>query len=97
AAAVAAGAVAGRLRGAGLLLGRLREGAGERRLLLRAVRAAVRAADADAVDAEAGAAGAGRADRAGAAVRGDRVRRVRDQAPAAQPEGHRLQPDRVVL
>ena len=80
------------------LLGRLRPRAGERRLLLRPLRAAVRARGARGVDAAAGARRASACSSCLAlALVGRRLRRVRDAPPVPQPEGHRLQPARGLL
>ncbi len=87
----AAGAVRRPLRRAGDLLGRLREGAPADRLLLRPVRAAVRAAGAGRVDAEAAALVLRRAGRARARLLVHRLRRVRDETHLPQPEADRLE------
>ena len=80
------------VRDPGVVLDRLRPRARERRVLLRAVRAAVRAREPDRVDAAPDGGVPRGARRARARVRRDRLRRVRDAPPVPQPEGDRLQP-----
>ena len=94
---VGAGREPGPLRHPVQLLRGLRPRAGERRLLLRPLRAAVRAGGSRGVDPEAGARLPRRARRARAGPRGRRLRRVRDAPPVPQPEGHRVQPARGLL
>ena len=94
---VGAGRQPGPLRHPVELLRRLRPRAGERRLLLRPLRAALRARGPRGVDAEAGARLPRRARRPRAGPRRGRLRRVRHAPPVPQPEGHRLQPARGLL
>src|SRR5262249_15924074 len=74
-----------------------REGVRAGRVLLRAVRAAVRIAAGPRVDTAAAGLGRRRAGRARARVLRDRLLGVRDAPAAAEPEGDRLQPGRGVL
>ena len=89
--------VRGALRAPVAVLGRLRAGAQEPRLLLHPVHAAAQAAHHRALDA-AGPGGLLLACRgAGARVRRRRLPGVRDQAPVPEPEADRVEPVRVVL
>ena len=85
------------LRRAGDVLERPRPGARAGRLLLRPVRRPVRAARAGPVDAAPGRGDARRARRPGDRARRRRLLGVRDEAPAAEPAGHQLEPVRVLL
>ena len=85
------------VRRAGRVLVGLRPRAVAGHLLLRPVRAALRAARADRLVAAPRRPLPRRAARARGGVRGDRLRRVRAARAAAQSEGHQLQPVRVLF